>query len=1111
MKKFILLLGFYTIAILNIAAQTYSGGEGSKDNPYLISTKADMETLSNAVNNGKSYDKEFFLLTENLTGITTIIGKNTKMFRGIFDGDGHTISVNINSSAYAGVFGYIGYATIKNLGVLGNIASTSYAGGICGYADYETDFINCFNQADVFVSNTSEYNYAGGICGYARPVGNITFSNCYNVGVVSADNVNRSAVAGGILGEASATQTSVSVSISNCFNNGYITSFASNFSAVVGGICGFFTGNGIISNCYNIGNVSAEALNINESTFSGGICGAGNCTISKCYNIGDITSNNEAGGIISGGGSPKPQISDCFVANLAILGNPSNTGRIASDISYITVNNCYALSSILVNGETIYNISTLNKHGKDTSFSSFQSQSWIEPNLGWDFNTVWTMSSSSSVNQGLPIFKTQLQTYTITASAESNGTISPSGNVSVNHGNSQPFTFTPNTGYEINQVLIDGVNNTQAVSSGSYTFTNITANHTISVTFKQLPVQTYTISASSGSNGSISPSGNIIVNHGNNQTFTFTPNTGYEINQVLIDGVTNTQAVSSGSYTFSNVTNYHTIYVTFKQTTAQTHIITAFAGSGGAISPSGNVTVNHENNQTFTFSPYTGYEINQVLVDGVNNTQAVSAGNYTFTNVTANHTISVTFKQKQYTITVLAGADGSISPTSNQTVAHGSSKAFSFTPNTGYEINQVLVDGVNNTTAVSAGNYTFTNVTANHTISVTFKQKQYTITVSAGSDGSISPASNQTVAHGSSKAFSFTPNTGYEINQVLVDGVNNTTAVSAGDYTFTNVTANHTISVTFKQKQYTITVSAGSGGSISPASNQTVAHGSSKAFSFSPNTGYEINQVLVDGVNNTTAVSSGSYTFSNVTANHTISVTFKQKQYTITVSAGSGGSISPASNQTVAHGSSKAFSFIPNTGYEINQVLVDEVNNTQAVSAGNYTFTNVTANHSISVNFRPACRPNLVIQIWDDVLSVVNEPANNGGYVFVSYQWQKDGVNIPGETSGNIYFPDETKDYTAQYSVLLTTNNGQEMRSCPVNLRTIEAGLRAFPNPASGNVTIENETVHAGDIIEVFDIHGQVVRQFTAGENRTILNLSSFRKGTYIIKVNNKQIKVLKN
>jgi uncharacterized protein (TIGR02145 family) len=75
--------------------------------------------------------------------------------------------------------------------------------------------------------------------------------------------------------------------------------------------------------------------------------------------------------------------------------------------------------------------------------------------------------------------------YTITASAGANGTISPSGSVSVTKGGSQTFTFAPNSGYVIDKVLVDGTSNASAVSAGSYTFSNVSANHTISVSFTQ--------------------------------------------------------------------------------------------------------------------------------------------------------------------------------------------------------------------------------------------------------------------------------------------------------------------------------------------------------------------------------------------------------------------------------------------------------------------------------------------------------------------------------------------------------------------------------------------------------------------------------------------------
>src|SRR5208283_281173 len=250
-----------------------------------------------------------------------------------------------------------------------------------------------------------------------------------------------------------------------------------------------------------------------------------------------------------------------------------------------------------------------------------------------------------------------------------------------------------------------------------------------------------------------------------------------------------------------------------------------------------------------------------------------TASSYTFSNVNANHTISVTFAPITYTITPSAGTNGTISPSGAVTVNYGGSQAFSFTPATGYQVSSVLVDGSAVTTASS---YTFSNVTAGHTISVTFAPITYTITASSGSNGTISPSGAVTVNYGTNQTFSFTPATGYQVSSVLVDG---TAVTTASSYTFSNVTASHTISVTFAPITYTITASSGSNGTISPSGAVTVNYGTSQIFSFTPATGYQVSIVLVDGTAVTTA---SSYTFSNVTAGHTISVTFAPITYTIT-------------------------------------------------------------------------------------------------------------------------------------------------------------------------------------------------------------------------------------
>jgi glucose/arabinose dehydrogenase len=225
-------------------------------------------------------------------------------------------------------------------------------------------------------------------------------------------------------------------------------------------------------------------------------------------------------------------------------------------------------------------------------------------------------------------------THTISASAGTNGTVSPSGSVAVVQGTNQAFTITPNAGYQIADVLVDGVS---AGAVASYTFTNVTASHTISASFSLIPPTTYTITASAGANGAITPSGSVVVNSGANQAFTITPNSGYQVASVLVDGVSQ-GAITS--YTFTNVTAAHTISASFSQIPQGSYTITATAGTGGTLSPSGSVVVSAGQTQLFTIVPTGNYQVSSVLVDGVS-VGAVTS--YAFSNVNANHTISASF------------------------------------------------------------------------------------------------------------------------------------------------------------------------------------------------------------------------------------------------------------------------------------------------------------------------------------------------------------------------------------------------------------------------------------------------------------------------------------
>src|SRR5262249_6176903 len=123
-----------------------------------------------------------------------------------------------------------------------------------------------------------------------------------------------------------------------------------------------------------------------------------------------------------------------------------------------------------------------------------------------------------------------IDTRTITASAGANGAISPTGSGGVEYGSHQAFTITPPAHYHGLGVLVDGGSG-GAVTG--YPSTNVTANHTISATFA---IDTGTITASAGTNGTITPSGSVVVNYGSNQAFTIAPAANYHVLDVLVDG-----------------------------------------------------------------------------------------------------------------------------------------------------------------------------------------------------------------------------------------------------------------------------------------------------------------------------------------------------------------------------------------------------------------------------------------------------------------------------------------------------------------------------------------------------------------------------------------------
>ena len=147
-----------------------------------------------------------------------------------------------------------------------------------------------------------------------------------------------------------------------------------------------------------------------------------------------------------------------------------------------------------------------------------------------------------------------------------------------------PISVTGTEGQSITTVI-----KAMAVKSGMQDSSVETFTYTI-----QLPVSKYTITATAGANGTISPGGAVKVTAGSSQTFTISPSSGYVIDTLKVDGL---EVTAATNYTFSDVSTNHTIEVTFKQE-SQTPEVTA----PSITTQPGNATVKAGETATFTIA-----------------------------------------------------------------------------------------------------------------------------------------------------------------------------------------------------------------------------------------------------------------------------------------------------------------------------------------------------------------------------------------------------------------------------------------------------------------------------------------------------------------------------
>ena len=195
-----------------------------------------------------------------------------------------------------------------------------------------------------------------------------------------------------------------------------------------------------------------------------------------------------------------------------------------------------------------------------------------------------------------------------------------------------------------------------------------------------------------------------------------------------------------------------------------------------------------------------------------------------------------------------------------------------------------------------------------------------TVNASCGEGGSISPKYNVEVPEGEDLTFKITPDEGYEIKSVTVDGLDKEDISS---YTFYNIFGDHIIRAEFKKitKKYTQEEESTGYTKLVGQKVEPEKETANSAWTTDPNATAERNE-----------------------AN-------KDKTFYIKASAGTGGKISPSNTVSAKGGESVTFEMLPKDGYVVKGVYIDDIYGGKPTT---YTFSNLAKDHTIRVEFESA-------------------------------------------------------------------------------------------------------------------------------------------------------------
>ncbi len=395
------------------------------------------------------------------------------------------------------------------------------------------------------------------------------------------------------------------------------------------------------------------------------------------------------------------------------------------------------------------------------------------------------------------------------------------------------------------------------------------------ITPKNVAVESYDITATAGEGGTITAEGladgKVSVTEGESATFTITANDGYEVSDVKVDG---TSVGKRTSYTFENVTAAHTIEATFaftKYTAANPFEFPTTKGTTKTLEAEYATTITEACGATEWRCEVNSeaWASNGKYINSLNKTStgADSVAYAYNAPVAGTYKVTVTYRSGSDTNKLAwSEQDGKI--TADQ-VATPNSKVNNALQAKTVEFNMVV-------TTAGAGTLVFTAPDGDSPQTDKFDIELVKLADEADLTELQTAITNAEAILNAADKDKYSAAALVELQELVNAGKQLTTASSQADVDAKK--AEITAKIADIQTQFTITATAGNGGKIAPTGATNVYKGTSKAFTITPNDGYHVDSLTVDG----TAVDVVTeYTFSDVTANHTIAVTFAKDAMTV--------------------------------------------------------------------------------------------------------------------------------------------------------------------------------------------------------------------------------------